>query len=959
MMDIRLLGPIDLSHAGKRIPLARGQQALIVAILALEANRLVPRDRLLELLWGGQPPRKARAVLQTRVSELRTALRAAAATDLSAALETENSGYLLRIPDQSVDAHLFRTTVERSRQAASDEQARTLLRSALDLWRGPAFGGWSSDDAYAILCQGLEAARLTAMEELFDVELRLGNHRQVVDDIRDLSAANPDREQLVGQLMLALHRSGRTVESLQTYDRWRRWLADELGVDPGADVQSLYLAILHADPIVANGDAELSGEAGPSPTAAETGSQRALGRDEDGLDRCEAEVPRILPPDIADFSGRAHEVELLRANLTRRVGGVAIASVTGRGGVGKTALSIHVAHLLSNDFPSGQLYINLRGADKDTPVAPFVALGRFLQALGVEELPQTLEERSERYRGLLAARRILVILDNAATDTQVLPLIPGSPDCGTIISGRARLGATFGAHSVDLDVLRPEEAAELLRRIAGADRVEAEPEAATELGRRCGFLPLAVRIVAAKLAAKPHWNITKLVRLLEDERSRLDHLTHGHLDVRVSISLSFAGLDGNGQRLLRRLGDIDLPEIGVGVAAALLDADVEAAEQALERLFDSRLLDVAGHDCAGYARYRLHDLVRLFARERAMVDEPAQELYGARTRAFGFYLGAADEAYRSIFGGDFLTVHGTAPRWRADGKFAEELVADPTRWFETERSTIVAAVRRAADLGQVDACWDLMCTTSPLFPMRRYFDDWTNIVHIALVAVQRTGNARGEAAVRYRMGLLCSDQRDHEQASGHFARSAELFDHVGDRHGQAVATAHLAMIDRFLGRLTSALERYELALPGMQAGADVAGEAFALRGIGQVYMERGEFFAGETHIERALRLCRSLGGSRMGEAQALFWLGMLRLKQERYDDAQDIFADVLALTQKLGDPRGQAQALRGLGICYHHQGSPDRAMSSLGEALQLVRLPRPSLVESYVRRTIDELRKAG
>jgi DNA-binding SARP family transcriptional activator len=941
-MEVRVLGPVEAWSGGTKITLARRQQRLMLGVLALEANRLVSRDQLVQLLWGEQPPQSAYAVIHSRMSEIRTAV-AAGDDDTNGRLATRGSGYILHVEPESVDAHRFTAIVSAPRSPDSDEHARVRLREALGLWRGPVLGGWLPDDSYSTLCQGLEAARLTAMENLFDVELRLGNHLRVVDEILATSVANPTRERLTGQMMLALHRAGRTVEALHAYDRWRRWLSDELGIDPGSDIQSLHLAILHGDTELERSDA-----------ASTVGSSSARDAADEGFS---ARVPQTLPHDIADFSGREHEVAHLRSRVLRRNGsGVSVTTVAGPGGAGKTALALHVAHQVREEFPHGQLYATLRGIDDDGPAEPVDVLGRFLRALGVDHaaMPETLDDRVDLYRDLLAGRRVLVVLDNAASDEQVVPLIPGSPTCSVLVNSRARLGATFSAETLKLDVMEQAESEELLTRIVGTARAVLEPQAVADLARRCGHLPLALRIAGAKLASKPHWAIRKMVGLLDAEHDRLNRLKHGNLDVRSSIALSYTGLASGARRLLRRLGTVNVLEIGVWLSAALLDDSLDTAEECLEELLDAQLIEIAGPDADGRSRYRLHDLVRLFAQERDTAEEPSTpEVAGAR--AVGACLFLAEAAYRALNGGDFLTMHGAAARWAVDGRTVAAVADDPLRWFEIERPTIVALIRRSAKEGWSEACWDLTCTTSVLFPLCGYHDEWLEMLNLALNEAQRAGDAQGTGAMLYRLGILGSDRQELDWAEGKFRLSVTVFEQAGDRRAAATVSAYLAMIDRFRGRTDAALLRYEAALEDLSSFADLGGEAFVLRGMGQAHMDLGDYPTAEHYLGRSLTIFDNIGGSPTGRAQVLFWRGMLRLKQERADEARTLFEEVLDLTRASSDRYGQAQSLRGIGLCYQSEGYPEKAQEALSEALRIVSQPRPTLVEAHVRKTLAEI----
>ncbi|MEU8207861.1 BTAD domain-containing putative transcriptional regulator [Micromonospora sp. NPDC049044] len=949
-MEFRVLGPVEVWSGGSQLHFARRQQRVLLGILALEANQLVTGDRLIDLLWGERPPARARAVVQTRLSEVRAILDLAERPDPPASLETVSGGYVLRTAPEQVDARRFRDMFSGWRDCGSEVESRMLLRSALALWRGPVLGGWLPPDTQAILSQGLEAMRLTATEDLFDIELRLGNHRQVVDEVVELVSQHPTRERLIGQMMRALAAAGRGPEALQSFDRWRRWLRDELGTDPSSEIQAIHLAVLRgADNQVAEGDSRAAvATAQPPPHAGGDPPSSSAG--------FQLSTPRNLPADIADFSGRESEVAAVEQVVLGPGDGARIAVISGPAGVGKTALSIHVAHRLVGSFPDGQLYVNLHGMDSSRPLDSFEVLGRFLRTLGVDglHLPADLDERVDLYRGLLADRRILLLLDNAADDDQLLPLIPGGASCGVIVTSRARLGPTLGARGLALEVMEAQDAVALLSRLAGPRAVLDEMSTAS-LIRRCAYLPLAIRIVGAKLAAKPHWTVDKLVRMLDDERIRLDQLSHGHLDVRASIALSYQGLSPAARTLLCRLGDIDLPEVSVWLATALLATTAERTDELLEQLIDAQLMDFAGRSASGQPRYRLHDLVRLFARERASLEARPEELSAARARAYGATLDVIERLIHALYGGLSLTVRGATQRWKVDETLVGTSTTELLEWFDVERSTIVSVVDRVAREGLSETAWDLACAASPLFPLRGQYDDWQRVLDMAGESAQKGNDARGQAAVSYRMGMLALDRQEFDRADEYLHRARGLFEAVEDTHGAASVDAYLAMVMRFQSRPDAALDRYSLALAGLREADDPGGVAFVLRGMSQACMDLGDEEQATAYLTESLEIYETLGCPPMGRGQALFWQGMLLLRSGRHEQGAPLFDQVLTITTLLKDRNGQAQALRGLGICHHRTGDMAQARAALDEALRLVQQPRPSIVEAFIRRTIAEL----
>jgi DNA-binding SARP family transcriptional activator/tetratricopeptide (TPR) repeat protein len=896
---------------------------------------------LLNLLWAGQRP--SRAALHSRVSELRRTIQQLGAKDV--ALEGRADGYELLAPAHAVDAYCFTDLVARSRDEPA-EVARATLRQAVALWRGPVLGGQLATGSVESPYRHLELAHLAALEDLYEVELKLGRHREIADEVRSLVREHPERERIVGQALLALHRSGRTTEALQEYDRWRGLLADEFGMDPSADLERLHVAVLRRDPAL-----DLS---------IEPISIGATRRDDQHRADASAFVgarPHTLPPDIPDFSGREAEADQIRRTLRdSSTDRTRVVTITGRGGVGKTALAIRLAHQLRDQFPDGQLYVNLRGADEREALAPSAVLDRFLRACGVSDaaIPQELDERLDLYRDLLSTRRVIVLLDNAASDEQVLPLLPSGPSCAAIVTSRLRLGSEIGGLDVPLEVMTPADAVALLARVTGPARIDAERSSAHELCRLCGHLPLALRVAAAKLSAKPHWSVEKLVALLRDERKRLDHLRHGRLDVRSSVTLSFQDLDDDVRSLLVRMADAALPEISVWACAALADTTLDRAEDMLECLFDAQLIDVANSEATGHVRYRMHDLVRLFANEQASGIETVQDLRESRRRLYDAWVTMTRAAIRTVFGTGYKFIGAEPTRWNVDTATVEALVADTLRWFESEQGALTATVRRAVQDGASRNCWQLTYTASPLFEMRRSFDEWEEMLDAAADAVRAGEDPHGQGAILIRRGQLHCDRVQLDDALATFSRAQALFEQAGDRHGHAVATMWMGTVRRFVGDRGSALTDYLMVVPVLTDTGDFGLAAESLRGIAQIWMDGGDLDEAEVHFHRALDLCRA-HGVRRGQAQVLFWYGMLLLERQDYGAAEARFRAALEVTRSLRDRPGEAQCLRGLGTCFQHQGDIQRARSTLLNALHLVQQPRMTLLERHVRRSLAEL----
>lgn len=937
-----ILGPMRVHVGSREVSVTPMRDRILLAMLLIHASEAVPMELLVEAIWDGQLPRNARNQVQGCVVRLRSLLADAGGS--RQVIVTDPAGYRMRVETDEVDLYEFRRLRDQARAAATaghNVDASRCYREALALWRGPALVGIESVMVRRA-AETLGEERARALEECLEIELAHGKASELIPELTSLVRQHPYQEKLHSTLMLALYRAGRQVDALAAYRDVRQLFHEELGTELGPELRQLHHAILNHDPRLNSPDRHTPPTSHYDDSIAEFGPA----------------VPRTLPPDIPDFVGREKEIAHARTALAERAGEApSVAVIAGPAGVGKTVLSVHLAHTLAATYPDGQLYVNLRGFDASSPADPFEVLGRFLRSLGVDGLatPNTLDERAELFRNLTFTRRVLVLLDNAADDDQVLPLIPSGQHCGIIINGRTRLGTAFGAEALNLSTLDDAEATELVARIAGAERAASEQETVEELVKLCGQLPLAIRIAAGRIAAKPHWTIRELVDRLRDERQRLDHLVHGKLDVRASIMLSYRDLPPQAQRLLLALGDMDLPEFGVWVSAALLDTSTALADEVLEQLLDAQLVDAAPRDGFG-RRYRLHDLVRLFARERVSVEESPDSLAAAHSRAFGSCLFLVTAAYRSVFGGDYQNVIGSARRRIVDGTLAGAVAAEPLAWFGSEQPTIVAMIRRAARDDSEDASWELACTTSPLFQMRREYDDWEQALEAALAATTRAKDHRGRGAILYRMGLLYTDHTEYERAKDHFERAATLFTQQHDDHGHALTTAYLGMVERHRGNDDDALSHFRLALPILRHHHDWWGEAFVLRSIGQVHLKRADLPTADACFEQALAINRRIK-SAQGLAQATFWQGMLYHRQQRTEEAEANFVQALNIARGMGDRSGQAQCLRGLSLCHQRTGRLDQAEQALSQALDLVRQPRPTLLQTEIREAIANLRR--
>lgn len=652
-------------------------------MLLLSANNAVSFDRLLEAVYGEQLPPTARSQLQASISTLR---RMFTGSDGAADIVTQTYGYVLRVESSQLDALRFAELLRaacHAREMNQREAAIDRYREALRLWTAPALVDLDSQLVRAAATR-LDDRRFTAHEDLIELELESGRHHEVLGELSELLARFPLRERLHGQLILALYRCGRPARALDAYQRARDTLIEQLGIEPSPRLQQLQRAILNSDP-------SLDLEAGPP------------------LLRLAAPPSvNLLPTDIGDFTGRSAEVGQIRRHLTGAAAGgsspaVPVAVITGKPGVGKTSIAVHAAHGITDQFPGGHLFADLRGRTTH-PVSPRQVLEHFLRLLGVpgSRVPADLDRRVEVYRNVLAERRMLVVLDDAADEHQACPLLPGTGRSAVIITSRRWLTGLPAAVHVEADIFDRDTSVELLAGIVGAARVRAEPGEAARVATYCGNLPLALRIAGARLSARPHWSVRQLAERLADERHRLDELRHGSMGVRPGISMSYNGARAEARRVFRLLALLDQPSFAGWQGAALANQPVREAEDLLDDLVGAQLIEVTCPGAGAHTRYRFHDLTRVFARERLAAEEPSTERKAALERALGALLHLAEQASRRHYGGDSFELHSDAMRWQLPEQVVENLVANPLSWYDLESGTLVSAVRQAAQAGFAD-----------------------------------------------------------------------------------------------------------------------------------------------------------------------------------------------------------------------------------------------------------------
>ncbi|GAA3753091.1 BTAD domain-containing putative transcriptional regulator [Plantactinospora mayteni] len=949
-MEVRLLGQVEVDHDGRRLEPGRRRERCLLGLLLVQPGVVMSTDRLIDLLWDGEAPPSARATLHTAMSRLRSRL-CPAGTAEAVTFRTVQGGYVAHVERHVVDVLRFRDLVHEAKQATEPQPRADLLRRALSLWRGPFLADVATPRLRERIGGELDELRMTAVEDLIAAELAGSRHREIIGELTRVTAEYPRNERLVGQLMLALYRSGRQFEALATYQRLRTLLADEIGLDPGPELRRLHTAILR-------NDAALNQPSTPA----------TMIRQET------PPVPRQLPPVVADFTGRQCTVERLEAILTGPATQLRVVSVSGPAGVGKSSLAWYAAHRLRPAFPDGQVYVDLRGTWSEA-VGPFTALKRLLRAVGVQDAAQgdSVEERSAQFRDAVADKSMLVAIDDAVSAAHVRALLPGSASCAVIITSRHWLTGLEGAVHLALRTFEPEESLSLLVRIVGPPRADTEREALAEITELCGHLPLAIRIAGARLAARPHWRAALLAERLRDELVRLDELATDGLEVRASLGLSYRALPEPARRLLRLLSLLDAPDVPAWAGAAMLDAAPRDAEGLLESLADACLLDILpGAD--GEARYGMHDLVRLFAREKAAEEEGEQIGRLALRRAFGAWLSMAEDASARLPGSTVASIRGQATRWRSPAP--RPSATNPVAWFVREHVALAASIHQAAGLGMADLAWELAASAQAYYELGGLHDDAQRTHQAALRATRRAGDRLGEAVMLRNLADLWTSRRGAEPQDKLDAAEAalDIFREIGEKRGLADALYLCADVHRSCGRHKQALAlatealsistsvNYELgechalaqqAFVVREQGRDAVAremaerylvlarkmafrrdEGMALALLGLIHLELGEPASGKAHLERALAVARETG-DRVQETYALARLGQVYVTLDRAV-ARHMLGVALDRSRTDGLAYGEALALSGIGELELANDRPQHAVASLRRAIQLL-----------------------
>ncbi|MGY0059267.1 AfsR/SARP family transcriptional regulator [Streptomyces sp. LZ34] len=895
-----VLGPVRAWRGEEPIATGSPQQKAMLAALLLRGGRTATAPELVDALWGDDPPDAAIAALRTYASRLRKAF--GADSDL---LVSEAGGYAIRFGVGALDTDAvdqLAAETDKARHSGDRARAHELISKALDLWAGEPLAGLSGPYAETQRVR-LSEWHLVLLETRLDLDLELGHHGEAVSELTALTAQHPFRERLRELLMLALYRSGRQAEALAVYNDTRRLLAEELGADPCAELSELQQRILQAD-------ADLAAPADARATAGPTFVR-----------------PAQLPATVADFTGRAAFVSELSDQLATAEGHVmAVSAVAGIGGVGKTTLAVHVAHAARHHFPDGQLYIDLQGAGP-VPAEPVAVLGAFLRALGTPDsaIPDGVEERAALYRSTLDGRRVLALLDNARDAAQVRPLLPGTEGCAALITSRTRMVDLESAHLVDLDVMSPEEALALFTRIVSEERVATERDAAMDVVAACGFLPLAIRIAASRLASRRTWTVSFLARKLAVERRRLDELRAGDLAVRATFELGYGQLDAQQARAFRLLGLADGPDISLAAAAVVLDMEAFDAEELIESLVDASLLESAAP-----GRYRYHDLVRLYARDCAERDQPVTDREEALSRLLDFYLATAGRVYALERPGDRLVDH-LAPTEHPGLTFPGQDAA--LDWLFTEADCLLACAQQSASGKKLRRATDLLTAAIDLAESGanspRYEAVAAVVSNAARLAKDRQAEGRARTCLTKVYGLVGK----FDKADAEAERALSLTSAAEDPLPVGRSLTERGIIALSQKRLEEAEQYFLQAIEAFRAADDRPCEASAVCNLARTHTEMQRPTSAVDLARRGVEIYARLGRT-LRLANAKYALGVALTSAGRTAEALDELAEALVLFHENRQPMWEAMAHQRLAEAYL-EGQPTQAAQHAEQALTL------------------------
>jgi DNA-binding SARP family transcriptional activator len=949
-LRVSVLGSLRVERDDEPIRLGP-QQVALLAVLLIEIGRPVPARRLVQLLWDTAQPDGAGPTLRSHVSHLRRALapRRADTGRPDGVVTTVGTGaatgYRLDLRPDQIDAHRFERGCAEGREllaAGETTRAAAVFDDALALWHGPAYADVAERAFARPEVSRLAAIRRAARHTRAEALLALGRFSEVVGELTGAVADEPYDEGPRRLLALALYHEHR-VDEAASLCRDGLVLLRDRGID-SPELAELQRTILRRT-VPARSHRAVSIIDGVPP-------------------------PCLLPPAQARFVGRRDDADAAQQLLSDPRIRPTTVLVTGPAGVGKTTFAIRVAHAVAAQFPGGQLYANLH-----EPVDPAALLGGFLRALGVRSaaVPTDPADRVHLYRTVLARRRVLVVLDDVANTAHIRHLLPNGQGCATIVTSRTSLADLEGVRTT-LGILNGDEALQLLREMIGGSRIDADPGAARAIIRHCDHLPLAVWVAGARLAARPHWSLGAMAERLADEHRRLDLLTVGDVAVRASIELTYQSLPPQARHALRLLGSIRAREFAPWLLAALMDVALAKAEQIFDDLIEVHLLEAAPVD-AGGVRYRMHDLIRLFAHERAVAEDSPFARAAALHRMLGGCLDLAERADARL-SADFLGLaRHRMRRWTFPAGEASTLIGDPLTWFDREYATLAAAVDQGLHAGVTDLAGCLAASLTTYFQVRNHFDDWRRIQTRALgtalaahdhrtvlklhrslgeldtiqdryadalthfeaaAAYDASDDPEYEAAITSGLGYLHRLLGHYDDALHHLHRARDLARRTGNRNGMVYAETSIGVVHLESGDYERARARFTASLTQSRRAGYPPGEAQALRCLGQLHRALGDYAGAEGHYRQAYEISLRLG-DQLAAAHAACWLGDVRIRRGEHAQGRRLLAGCLLKYRECGNRWGEAAVLTALAEAHLAAGRPAQGVRRARQAVALWR----------------------
>jgi DNA-binding SARP family transcriptional activator/tetratricopeptide (TPR) repeat protein len=896
-MEFLLLGPVELCAAGRAIDTGSVKERCVLALLALHAGSVMSAANLTDLVWDGDPPSKAREGLAVYVTRIRRILRDHAAG--SASITAQCGGYRLDADHADIDLFRFRGLREQASQMAARAelgQAAELYRQGEQLWRGEALAGLRGS-AIERVRQWLQEERWAAITQRLACDLAGGRHAAIISEIRQLSALRPLDESLAVILMTALFRCGRASDALRVYRETRALLADEQGMEPGYELSELHARILRGDPALAL-----------IPASPPLGGAAAL---------C------TIPPQAGGFTGRLAELDGLREGGTVQL-------ITGMPGIGKTALAIQAAHAMAERFPDARLFLSLSAHDaQHPPLDPAEALHHLLRMLGIpaSRIPREASGRSALWKAELARRRMIAILDDAASLEQVRPLLPVSGPGRVLITSRSRMDGLGQVPVVQLDVLEPADAVRLFITVSGGAAADgtAGPE---QIARLCGRLPLAIQLAARRLRGTPGMQLGELAAELSAGSAGLPDGGPFAREIMAAFDMSYLALPGRTQWFFRVLGLHPGREITEHSAAALAGASLSEAGADLDVLIGRNLLEAAGR-C-----FSFHDLTRWYAGQRAMRDDPEHDRRVALGRLLDYYLQAANRCNGLLY----------PDRWQPAPPTAAPVVAVPVlataasamEWMEREWLSAVHAVRYAASHERNEQCSALAGYLAGYMNATGRWKPAAEAHALALRACQDLDDRPGIARASIEMGWVLGQSGDLPGAFRHAEHAAGIFRSLGDSSGQARALDYLGTLHRYAARYRESLAYHREASELYRAGDDQRGLADTLNHIAISCYHLGRYHDVLEGADAAMLIYRRLG-DRRGEAGTLNNLGTMQRILGYHRDAMSSYQDSLAIFEDIGGEQHQAKIHENIGCTYHYKHDYQRALASYRRALAMFR----------------------